>query len=209
MSDVHSLLPANSTATERALEQATQRLAAMPANARHSWNPLTCPAAHLPWLAWALSVEQWDATWSEAAKRRVLAASVEVHRRKGTVGAVRRVISPHGTLERVIEWWQLAPPGVPGTFALEVGVLERGITEGTYQELERLIDSAKPVSRHLVRLAIVTGTHGHAHMGAAQTDAEQVDVYPYQPADITAVANTYTAGADVAVDVLDVWSTAH
>lgn len=208
MPDVPSLLPPNSTTTERAIEQVTARLAGMPANARHTWNPHTCPAAQLPWLAWALSVDEWDANWSEAEKRAVLAASVEVHRRKGTLGAVRRVIAPRGTLQRVIEWWHLNPPGVPGTFALEVGVSDRGITEQTYIEMERLIDSAKPVSRHLIGLAIVISTQGPAHLGAAQTDGEHLDVYPYQPADITVVAQAHTAGADVAVDELDVLSTA-
>lgn len=35
----------------------------------------------------------------------------------------------------------------PGTFRIVVGVLEQGITEEMYQELERLVADAKPASR--------------------------------------------------------------
>jgi phage protein D len=42
----------------------------------------------------------------------------------------------------VVEWWQLNPTGIPGTFALKVGVLDTGITDQMYQELSALIDDA-------------------------------------------------------------------
>ncbi|MDO5606696.1 MAG: phage tail protein I [Paracoccus sp. (in: a-proteobacteria)] len=89
-----SLLPPNSTAAERAIEAATDRPVAVPV--ADLWSPERCPSALLPWLAWALSIDNWDADWSDEVKREVIAASVEVHRHKGTVWAMRRALTVAG-----------------------------------------------------------------------------------------------------------------
>jgi len=57
-----SVLPPNATPFERNLESAGWRLGDDgPAGIRSLWNPQSIPAALLPWLAWALGVEAWDA----------------------------------------------------------------------------------------------------------------------------------------------------
>ena len=98
-----SILPPNSTPLERALEASfAARLAALPVPVGQMMNPATCPAAFLPWLAWALSVDDWDAGWSEAQKRTVIAASVAVHRRKGTIASVKQAMAAMGYGDVVI-----------------------------------------------------------------------------------------------------------
>ncbi|RLQ88918.1 phage tail protein I [Notoacmeibacter ruber] len=57
------------------------------------WNAWDCPAAELPLLAWALSVEVWDDGWPLDKKRRVVAESLALHRQKTTIAADRKVIS--------------------------------------------------------------------------------------------------------------------
>ncbi|WP_273876939.1 phage tail protein I, partial [Serratia marcescens] len=64
----------------------------------------------------------------------------------------RRVVEPLGYLIKLREWWETN--GEPGTFTLDIGVLENGITEEMYLEMERMIADAKPVSRHLTGLAL-------------------------------------------------------
>jgi phage tail P2-like protein len=91
-----SILPPNSTSLERAFEAALQEMCDLQVPVRDLWNPETCPDTHLPWLAWALSVDVWESGWPEEIKREVIAASIGVHRRKGTVGAVRRAIAAAG-----------------------------------------------------------------------------------------------------------------
>lgn len=89
MADVKSLLPSNASPLERALEQAPgKRLEALPSGAR-LWSSTDCPSAFLPWLAWALGVEQWPADASENVKRNLIASAVDIHRRRGTIGAIR------------------------------------------------------------------------------------------------------------------------
>lgn len=92
---VASLLPPNRSALDAALEQATA-LTLDPAAIATLWDPNTCPAALLPWLAWAYSVDDWDDSWSETAMRNVIADSIAIHKTKGTPSAIRRVMAAIG-----------------------------------------------------------------------------------------------------------------
>lgn len=104
--EVPSLLPANATPAERALEQATARVGAVPTPLRALWNPDTCPAQLLPWLAWALGVDDWEPGWPEEVQRSVIRASIDVHRHKGTVAAIRTAIHAAGYPDaEIIEGW--------------------------------------------------------------------------------------------------------
>lgn len=94
MSD--SLLPFNSGPAETALASAAVKAAAVPVPNDRLYRPDTCPAHLLPWLAWALSVDEWDSDWPEQTKRNVIAASVSVHRRKGTRQSVREALDAAG-----------------------------------------------------------------------------------------------------------------
>lgn len=87
-----TLLPPNASRSERAIEQVTGGVAAVPVPIRETWHPDLCPAGLLPWLAWALGIDEWDSNWSEAAKRAAIRESVAIHRRKGTVAAIRRTL---------------------------------------------------------------------------------------------------------------------
>jgi len=170
------LLPTGSTTLEVAAAEACAAIEQIPVPLRQLWNPRTCPAELLPYLAWAWSVDRWDTGWSEATKRSVVASSAALHRHKGTLGAVRRVVEPLGYLITVTEWWQTGD--APGTFRLEIGVLESGIDEKMYLEMERMIADARPVSRHLIGLTITQDIQGVIYIGAAQYDAETITIYP-------------------------------
>lgn len=198
-----SLLPINSSRLERAIEAAIDETTEIPL--RTLYNPDTCPVALLPWLAWAWSVDRWDSQWPEAVKRSAIRSAFYIHLRKGTIGSLRRVVEPLGYLIEVLEWWQTKPLGVPGTFALKVGVLDTGITEEMYRELERLIEDAKPVSRHLTGLAISLETTGAIHMGAVVYDGDEISVYPPTQRDIEVSGVIGHGGRDHTIDTLDVF----
>ena len=198
-----SLLPLNSTQLERAIEAALVEKTQIPL--RTLYNPDTCPVQLLPWLAWSWSVDRWDNKWSEAIKRSAIRSAFYVHAHKGTIGALRRVVEPLGYLIEVLEWWETTPMGIPGTFALKVGVLETGITEEMYLELERLIDDAKPVSRHLTGLAISLETQGAIHIGVALYEGDVIDVYPPVQRDIEVTGYIGVGGREHSIDTLDVY----
>ncbi|WP_449100472.1 phage tail protein I [Pseudomonas veronii] len=206
---VAHLLPGNATELERLAAQALAQIERVPVPLRDLWNPDACPVTLLPYLAWAFSVDRWSQSWPESAKRNSIKAAYFIHSRKGTIGALRRVVEPLGYLIEVREWWEELPLGVPGTFRLLIGVLDTGITEAMYQELTWLIDDAKPLSRHLIELAISLESKLTAYIGVAVVDGDELDVYPWQNGDIEVVVRAYVGVTDSINDEMDVypWST--
>ncbi len=90
------VLPPHSGRAERALARAVAEQAFLPVEITRIWSPDRVPEAFLPFLAWALSVDHWDGLWSVERKREVVAASVEVHRHKGTPYAIKLALRAAG-----------------------------------------------------------------------------------------------------------------
>ena len=202
MSLKNGLLPPTATETEIRLAEARSGLSALKVPLRDIWNPDTCPVSLLPYLAWSRSVDRWDESWPESVKRQVVKDAFFVHRRKGTISAIRRVVEPFGFLIRVKEWWQTDDE--PGTFRLDIGVEEQGITEETYLELERLISDAKPCSRHLLGISINLQIAGEIHMGVGCYMGDTLTVYPYTPEVVEAGGIAYAGAALHIIDTLRV-----
>lgn len=97
-----SLLPPNQNAIENALAL-SRRPAVDPSALRYLSDAAHCPAPLLPWLAWARSVDRFEAATTEEQQRAVIASSISVHRRKGTVAAVRQVFRDLGLGEVTID----------------------------------------------------------------------------------------------------------
>lgn len=172
------LLPPSATALEHAFAGAdAAALAAIPVPLRTLWHPDTCPLALLPYLAWAVSVDRWDPEWAEGTKRQVIRDAFFVHAHKGTVGALRRVAEPFGYDLTIEEWWQTEPAGEPGTFSLIVGVDESGISPEIYAEVERLVDDAKPLSRHLAEITISIQPLADVYIGFGTVGYDVLTIY--------------------------------
>lgn len=170
------LLPVGSSSLEIAATQAAAGIETIPVPLRQLWDPQTCPDELLPWLAWAFSVDRWDENWPTETKREVIRNAFFIHSHKGTIGAIRRVVEPLGYLLKVTEWWETDDPA--GTFRLDIGVLDTGISEEMYQEMERVIADAKPASRHLIGLNIIQDVTGFLYTGALNYDGNIITVYP-------------------------------
>ena len=203
---VARLLPSNATELERLGAEALAQIERVPVPLRDLWNPDTCPVALLPYLAWAFSVDRWSQAWPESAKRNAIKAAYFIHSRKGTIGALRRVVEPLGYLIEVVEWWETVPEGVPATFALKIGVLDTGITEEMYQELTWLIDDAKPLTRHLTGLAISLESTGSVFVGACVYEGDELSVYPPTQRDIDVSGAFHLGGREHHIDTMDIYS---
>jgi phage tail P2-like protein len=144
-----SLLPANATALERAMEAASARVGDVPTPLADLWDPVSCPIDLLPWLAWGLSVDSWDATWSEATKRDAVARSIALHRIKGTPASVKAVLARFDDLLELVEGWQSG--GAAHTFEVRLPLGAAGGTRATAAFAEAIIRDVtrvKPVRAH-------------------------------------------------------------
>ncbi|MBB5864815.1 phage tail P2-like protein [Xanthomonas arboricola] len=136
---------------ERALAAVTERLEAIPLPYPDLWNPDTCPAGHLPWLAWTLSVDDWKADWSDAVKRSRLRSAMAIQRRKGTANSVRMVVESFGGAVAIREWWQQEPRGQPHTFELALtltGADGQSASARFVEEVIAEVERTKPVRSH-------------------------------------------------------------
>lgn len=199
------LLPSNSTPLEQQAAQALAQIQRVPIPLRTLYNPDKCPLPLLPYLAWSFSVDRWDSQWPESAKRSAIRSAYYIHSRKGTLGALRRVVEPLGFALEVVEWWQTIPLGRRATFALNISVSETGITEQMYQELTWLIDDAKPLTRHLTSLDIILETGVESYTAIAIEDGDEIDVFPWINPDIDVFIQSYGSASIYTLDEMDVY----
>lgn len=147
-----ALLPPSSTPLERAVEQlALARLDALPEPLRALWSPQDCPEALLPWLAWALSIDQWSPDWPLAIRRARVQAAIEIQRMKGTRRAVERLVESFGGVVTMREWFEQDPPGDPHTFQLVAALGNAGVEAPSAELIDAVVAEvrrAKPARSH-------------------------------------------------------------
>ncbi|MCO7538336.1 phage tail protein I [Pseudomonas asiatica] len=147
-----SLLPNNATRLEKILEVARD-FGLDPEEIRGVADSARCPPNFLPWLAWAMKVEGWEAAESETQQRDLANQAIPIHKTKGTVGAVKRVLRAVNVNCDFKEWQQI-PGAVPYTFQLTAWANNNRPGEGSiispqlYQRLRALVDAAKNERSH-------------------------------------------------------------
>lgn len=175
MSECISLLPPNSTATERATECAVARMADLPVPLRSLWDPATCPAELLPWLAWAWSVDTWSDSWTIEQKRHVVASAYDVHRVKGTRHALQRALNSLGYGVTLVEWFEDSEPADPYTFRLIARVDQTPLPNlAVYRSIVEVALATKNVRSHLASLALEGHTEAPLFAGALYSIGETI-----------------------------------
>ncbi|MCZ4281700.1 phage tail protein I [Kiloniella laminariae] len=178
-----SLLPPNATATERAVEAATIRINDIPVPIADLWDPLRCPAEILPFLAWAWSVDSWDASWSLAIKRKVVATAIKVHRHKGTPGAVQDALDALEVGASISEWFNYG--GQPYHFRIDVNVTTHGLTARDLQTIEAVALGTKNTRSRLDRLQIFLTSEGNVpYLGLVPFGGQDITIFPPAPGDL-------------------------
>ena len=164
-----SLLPPNSTAAERAIEDAM--MARIDLSTLHIFKSAQdCPAEMLPFLAAELEVSHWDATWTEAEKRAAIVGATAFHKRKGTRKAVEEVLARFHPALAVKEWHETSPARLPHTFEVRAPASDIPASFLTVETAEAIIAdvaAVKPLRAHFdfvqsleSRLAVYLGASG-------------------------------------------------
>lgn len=160
MSQNNSILPPNASPLQKDLEAATSgRLSLLDTSPlRNLSNPDLCPPHILPWLAWAMSVDVWDNNWNDATKGAVIRQSVQVHKQKGTIGALRRALSAFGIADITIqEWFDYG--GEPFMFRVFANLREGGHSLNELDLIRTTITQTKNLRSHLEKFLPVIETH--------------------------------------------------
>ncbi|KPM58133.1 phage tail protein [Pseudomonas putida] len=147
-----SLLPHNASLLERSLERAGE-LGVDPEIIRGVADSARCPPNFLPWLGWALKVEGWEAAYTDDQRRELNREAIPVHKTKGTVGAIRRVLRAVRVNAEFKEWQQI-PNAAPYTFQVTAWANDNRAGEGSIispelgARLRALVDAAKNERSH-------------------------------------------------------------
>jgi len=187
-----SLLPPNATRLERALEDATSRIGDITVPIDTLLDPAAIDADWLPWLAWALSSDSWDADWTEGVKRRAVAESIALHRIKGTRLSIETVLARFDQLARIVEWHETVPRGTPHTFDIVLPLIVDGAAVGGTRTTAAFADAiirevgrVKPLREHMRFVQSITAAGAIGILGVARAAASI-----RQDADLTIDAST-------------------
>ena len=173
-----SLLPPNASTLLRDLESVFGDSFDLPTLNRYVVNPDLAPAHILPWLAWALSVDDWSDNWSEQVRRNVIKASVEVHRKKGTIGALKKALQAFNyTNVKVEEWFEYGAE--PYFFRVFFDVKEPGFDVNILPQVQKVIESTKNARSHLENLrAYLSVETGLVSIGSVIISKEVTSLNP-------------------------------
>lgn len=185
---VNSLLPPNASKHERDIEAVISPPLSFPN--RDIWNPEKCPEHLLPHLAWALSVDNWDSSWSVERKRQVIKDSIYIHRKKGTREAIERVTSAiRGDLTEVKEWFEDKDNLQPGEFEVNYLSTSQPIDVTELQGLFPAINSAKNVRSYLTDINITSRIEAIEKYVALSRQGVQMKSGPWLISSMTSSSN--------------------
>ncbi|QTL34105.1 phage tail protein I [Pseudoalteromonas viridis] len=156
---------------------------------RALWDPMLCPAPLLPWLAWAMSVDEWDEAWSETLKRQVIRDAFAVHQYKGTPYALQKALDSLNIVTEIKEWWQSEGADTPSGEAMPPGTIkvwalvnqnlddqQQGLlTPQMLKKIRRVINAVKRGAIHVDLQLGIALSESVAPFGAAQSPLNLID----------------------------------
>ncbi|AWY43128.1 phage tail protein I [Pseudomonas putida] len=172
-----SLLPANSSALEKALDLGFGDLLDRIAPPfPELMDPTTTPLAFLPYLAADRGVSEWSTEAVEAEKRLTVELAWPTARRAGTRQALENAAKGLRLIPEVRAWYEQVPPGQPYSFSV------RAFTEQPYSEaidarLDRRLADAKS-ERDTLSVSVGLSAFGSHVIGASTVCGELTTVFP-------------------------------
>jgi len=178
MSNHKTLLPVNVSELLKDLENTSLKATTLETLNRYITNPNLAPEEILPWLAFAVSVDDWSDDWTEEVKRNIIRASIEVHKEKGTIGALRKALEAFNYENITVEEW-FDYGGHPYFFRVFFDVTEPGFDVSVLPEVQKVIDNTKNARSHLESLkAFLSVESGLMNLGSVTVSKEITTLSP-------------------------------
>ncbi|OLF55401.1 phage tail protein I [Pseudomonas chlororaphis] len=172
-----SLLPANSSPLERALDLGFARLLeGIEPPFVQLMSPADTPVEFLPYLAADRGVGEWRSDAPEPEKRLTVELAWPTARQAGTRKALENAAKGLQLMPEVRAWYEQTPPGMPYSFSV------RAFTEQPYSEeidarLDRRLADAKS-ERDTLSVSVGLSAFGSHSIAAATICGELTTVYP-------------------------------
>ncbi|MDM1022072.1 phage tail protein I [Acinetobacter sp. VNK23] len=178
---MNQLLPPNSTELELKTSQILANTTELPVDIKKLVKPQEIPSQFIPHLAWQNSVDRWNRLWTDDFKRNQIQIAFDLHRRKGTVSALRSVVHSFGFDMSITEWWHQAN-ATPGTFFLDIEMNGQSFEETDYNTFIDLLNDNKPLTRHLTHINFKAETiHTKLHLFSSMYGGDITVIYPAIP----------------------------
>lgn len=199
-----TLLPANSSALERALDLGFGRLLErIDPPFPDLMNPAETPLAFLPYLGADRGVSEWSSEAGEAEKRLTVELAWPTARQAGTRKALENAAKGLQLRPEVRAWYEQTPAGQPYSFSV------RAFTEQPYSEdidarLDRRLADAKS-ERDTLTVSVGLSAFGNHVIGAATVCGELTTVYPIVIEGLEASGQAFMAAGLYAVETSTIY----
>ena len=139
-------------------------------------------ASALPALAEQFHVqglEGWLFTTDEREKRELIKQAIELHKYKGTIWAVRRVLEILSLPGTISEWFEYG--GRAYFFKVDIALVDKGLDENLFNDLVELIHEYKNTRSKLEALIVwIINQSAIPVIGCALYGGELTTVLPFQ-----------------------------
>lgn len=156
--------------------------------------PAPLPDSLLDHLAWQLHVENYETAVDTPARRRLIAASLLLHRRRGTPWAVRTALESALSVPADVEDW-FTYGGKPYFFRVILDVTQAGMDEARMADALRIIRTAKNVRSWLDYVRTLSRPSLTLRHAVGVATAGRVTIAPWMPGDAPPLSLRTACGA--------------
>ncbi len=149
-----NLLPPNTTQFEKDLCAITTAKYKTPIDLKTLVQPYKVPEHLLPFLAWSVATDNWQDNLTFNQKQNLVASSIDVHRKKGTRGAMNSALKALDFSVDFKEWFNAKPLNAPFTFNIQINIDNKPLPLKKYNQILKTIASAKNSRSHLSKISV-------------------------------------------------------
>ncbi len=153
-------------------------------------------------LAWGFHVDAYNALADDAEKRRMIKNSFMIHKFKGTVYAVRKIVeSVFEEAGFIEEWFQYN--GNPYHFRVDVYCQSRGVTAADQLRALRLVEAGKNLRSEIDGIRLILSQGVNQTIAAVGTWGALLEVYPIGEINTHMVKVAATASQTATISVYE------